>query len=248
MFPSVALFQQNGWAVQANLHAGYSECFIGYYNKAAPNCTDMDPNAVDSSGTCRCANLWSNTIREDFSYHNSSYRYLEFRTDEKLMCTRPTTLLLLQAFFDYNLDEAEAENDFQPSPLLSIAVFDSRLNLTYALEHNYTHMLDIPALGSTSIDLGLRYRKYLDGSAAYDYQYTLSSAPAFDLPCNTSPGGNNSRACTTSLLIRIPSFQRTIIEERRGISWSGIVVEAGAWFSLVQVVSWIFSGSALNSS
>jgi hypothetical protein len=81
-------------------------------------------------------------------------------------------------------------------------------------------MIDIDASGSTSINLGLKYRQSLNGVGIYDYDLSITSTPALDLECDT--GNNRTKyygACATSLFIRIPSFDRSIIADVRAMSW-----------------------------
>ncbi len=246
-YPALVLFQERGWWAQANLSAMGPKCFINRYDDTAPNCTQLNGQAIDDSDSCNCASLWSQHVVENFQYRNRTYRYLEFRADERMICTRPTTLLWLQAPFDYNADKAEAQEGFMPSPGLSLAIFDPKNNLSYALENNYTRMIDINALGSTSINLDLFYRINLDDTAAYDYKITLSSTPSLNLVCNTGSNGTQySGPCATRILLRISSFHRTILQEKKGISWTKIVNSVGAWYSLVQFVSWVLSLSAIE--
>ena len=246
-YPAVVLFQESGWWAQVNLRVGGSKCFINRYDDASLNCTELGPHAIDNSNSCNCANLWSEQVTENFPYRNRTYRYLEFRTNQTMTCTRPTTLLWLEAFFDYDADKADSKEGFMPSPGLSLAIFDPALSLSDALESNYTRMIDINALGSTSINLDLFYRINLDATAAYDYKLTISSTPSLNLVCNTGSNGTNySGPCATRILLRISSFHRTILEEKKGISWSKIANSAGAWYSLIQFFSWVLSGAALD--
>jgi hypothetical protein len=246
-YPGVAVLQMTEWSAQANLQAGDSNCFVGVYSNSSSECSELGSINVDDAGSCNCSSMWTTAVIEKFEYMNSTYRYLDFRPSSIMTCTRPTTLLLLQTYFDYDLSAAEQTNLYQPSPGLSIALYDPRLNFTDALSAGYTRLVDINALGSTSINMNLRYRKTYEGLQAYDYQLELSSAPALNLVCNTANDKVEYRSpCTTSLLIHIPSFQQLLSDEKPSYSWTDVVVEAGAWFSFVQIFAWLASFLAFD--
>jgi hypothetical protein len=48
-------------------------------------------------------------------------------------------------------------------PASPLAIYDPSLNLSYALKNSYTRMVDINASGMTSINLGLRVRRDVNG-------------------------------------------------------------------------------------
>jgi hypothetical protein len=99
-YPGIALFQKTSWSAQANLLAGKSKCFLGWYDDTSPICTSINSSSINPSTSCNCRDIWSNTVTENFTFQDGVYRYLEFPTALKLNCTTPTTLLWLQAFFD----------------------------------------------------------------------------------------------------------------------------------------------------
>ena len=102
---------------------------------------------------------------------------------------------------------------------MSLVVFDPRLALGQALNESYAQIVDIDANGITSINLDLQYRERLDGFAAYDYKLTVSTASAMTVVCDTSTKKSFQTHCAVTLHIRIPTFERLIIKERRALDW-----------------------------
>lgn len=89
-----------------------------------------------------------------------------------------------------------------------------------ALEEDLTQLIDINALGVSSINLAIEDRR--NGSQqAYYYNPSVTSIPAMNIVCDTSNGTSNEiEPCTTFLYIRIPGNKRTVIRYERVLDWS----------------------------
>ena len=101
-----------------------------------------------------------------------------------------------------NSSKANEDSGYTPSPSFSLTICDPRLNLTYALNKSYNRVIDMNADGMTSINMALKYRKFLGGDEVYDYDLSMSSIPAQSLVCDT--GSNDTYyygPCAISLFI-----------------------------------------------
>ena len=123
-----------------------------------------------------------------------------------------------------------------------MAIYDPSLNLTDALRTGYTRMVLINANGDNSINLGLRYRRTVGYSPAYDYSecsprsvplkfgnsvndtaliisldLETTSTPNLGLVCNTDAQG--SYPCFVNFFIQMPTFERTMISQQVAMSW-----------------------------
>ncbi|KAH8590421.1 hypothetical protein B0O99DRAFT_691635 [Bisporella sp. PMI_857] len=251
-FPSIALFQRKDWSSQANLRGRFSEtsgskCFLGWYNETAPSCHDLPAGSLNNDTQCTCRELWYNNdqVIEDFVWMNTSYRYVAFNSPPWLSTSTPTYMLLLQAFFDYNVQKAKDDSSSY-NPSLYVAIYDPALGMQKAFEQGYTRMKLINAYSIVAINIGLRKRQAPDYEPAYDYTLDISSSPVAELPmpCDTSTVLTYQYACHTCLFITIPNFERTTIVRQKRLDWLGVAASLGAYFSLVQFVSWIVSTQA----
>lgn len=187
---------------------------------------------------------------EDVVWHDRGFRYLEFVAVKRLMCAMPTTLLCLQAFFDYDLNKAEADNGFRPSPDLSIAVYDPALTLRNSVGGELDQHDRHQRLSSMNIDLALKYRILVNGSGAYDYMsgLTVTSTPTRDVVCTTRCNMiYYSGPCAATLFSPIPTFHRNVERERRAMTWDDVATSAGTYYSFVQYVAWVLSGLAFSA-
>lgn len=118
---------------------------------------------------------------------------------------------------EVNSTKAAGDSSFEPSPSLSIAIYDPSLNLVDALNKSYTRLIDINALGTTSINLGITSRQALNEDPVYDYNLQISSVPARNLVCNVMD--NTSYPCVSIIRLSFPTFIRTNIKEQRVMGW-----------------------------
>lgn len=102
-------------------------------------------------------------------------------------------MLLLTVFRTDNATKALEDSTHILSPSLWLAVYDPSLSIEEALEAGYTRLLLVNANGVAAINLGLRRRPGYDGPV-YDYDLSVSSVPATDLPCNLGDPNGPARA------------------------------------------------------
>ncbi|KAK2592455.1 hypothetical protein QQS21_009834 [Conoideocrella luteorostrata] len=241
-FPSIALFQRSDWSSQANITVNPPpKCFTGWHNETALPCSRVAPGAP-----CSCAHSWDNEIEERFVWGNTTYRRLSLVSTKDVVSKRPSTLMIAQAFFNYNKTKAVQDSSRASSPGLWIAVHDPQLTITQALEAGYTRMQLFNANSETAVNVGLLRRESVNGQTVYDYQLSISSVSASDLPCDVSAQGGATAACFASLIVQFPTFDRATLKTDYVIKWTDAVAEAGAWFSFFQIVGWIFSGLAVK--
>lgn len=76
-------------------------------------------------------------------------------------------------------------------------------------------MIDINALGVSSINLNVVLRKRRKGAGYFLYEPAVTSIPAMSLTCDTADNGKNyEESCTTFLYLRIPGTERTVVEDK----------------------------------
>ena len=76
-------------------------------------------------------------------------------------------------------------------------------------------MIDINALGVSSINLNVVLRKRKKGAEYFLYEPAVTSIPAMSLTCDTADNGKNyEESCTTFLYLRIPGTERTVVEDK----------------------------------
>ncbi|KIM95647.1 hypothetical protein OIDMADRAFT_133314 [Oidiodendron maius Zn] len=245
-FPSIAVFQRMDWSSQATLDDISAEpnCFLGWYEPNAADCNTSEPGTLP----CSCNGSWSEDIR-DFVWQNASYRYLNMQATSAMLCNIPTTLMILQAFYWFNSTQEFVDSSWKLSPSLWVAIYDPTLTLQEALENGYTRMVLINANGMTAINLGLNYRQAFGSAPAYDYELSISTIPATSIVCDL---GSTTQAatgpCHISLFLQIPSFTRQTSLLSYEMGWTqDVVSNAGAYFSFIQLISWIFSGIAFQT-
>lgn len=100
-FPAVTLFQNPGWSSQATLHPKLRKCFLGWHwlQRDTASCDDLRPEQIAQGKSCDCNNGWTNHVIDDFEWQGTTYRYVSWRPDPKLIDRIPTYRLTLQAFF-----------------------------------------------------------------------------------------------------------------------------------------------------
>ncbi|KAI1135791.1 hypothetical protein F5Y05DRAFT_421172 [Hypoxylon sp. FL0543] len=244
-FPSITLFQREDWTSQGTLDVSPSrpKCFIGWADEDAPNCRLSRSQDLP----CRCEDRWEESIG-NFTWGGTRYRTLSLVSSEALLCTKPTTLMLAQAFLWYDSSKAINDSSRLLSPSLWVAVYDPTLTFEQALENDYTRLILVNANGMIAVNLGLNYRQVRGKRPAYDYDLSLSTVPALDMRCDI---GSDTRAptgpCFISLWLQFPTFERQVSTQSYATSWSDVVGSAGSWLSLFQIISWIVSGLALHA-
>jgi hypothetical protein len=83
------------------------------------------------------------------------------------------------------------------------------------LQQDQARLIDINALGVSSINLNVVLRKRKNGAEYFLFEPTVTSIPAMNLTCDTADNGNNYKeSCTTFLYLRIPGTERTVVEDK----------------------------------
>ena len=94
-------------------------------------------------------------------------------------------------------------------------MYNQTIALNDALQQDQTRLIDINALGVSSINLNVVLRKRKKSAEYFLYEPAVTSIPAMNLTCDTA---NNNRtyegACTTFLYLRIPGTERTVVEDK----------------------------------
>ncbi|KAE8446992.1 hypothetical protein EG329_011474 [Mollisiaceae sp. DMI_Dod_QoI] len=239
-WPSIAVFQRSDWSSQGDLIGNMSKCYLGWYNDTAPQCKTLDPKTFGNNTECTCHELWYNNdeVIDEFEWMGTTYRYMVFNSPPWFLCNTPTYLLSLQTFFNSLLDSSTT------NPTLSIAAYDPTLGMQKAFETGYTRMSLINANGIVAVNLGLLYRHNGDGTAAYDYNLSLSSSPNQGIVCDTTSNSTYQYPCHTSLFIQVPSFDRTTLTTQKAMGWTDVIASAGSFFSITQFIAWFLSGQA----
>lgn len=147
-------------------------------------------------------------------------------------------------------------------PSLFVSIFDPTLDLLEALQKNYTRLEHMPANGLSTVTLGLHHRQALNEPGKYDYELSISSTPSMDLRCDSSAEVNMEMACWMTIFLSFPSFSRRVTELNYKMSLTvsvpyffvlrktnvpqDVLAEAGAWFSLFQMIAWLVSTQAFE--
>jgi len=100
--------------------------------------------------------------------------------------------------------------------------------------------------GTSTVLLNNHYFKDRAGVARYEYGVDISTSPYMNLVCDVAGDQETYSPCHGVLLLNVPGFDSTIMNERTALSWTDVVGQAGAYFALVQLVSWMISGLAWN--
>jgi hypothetical protein len=108
-----------------------------------------------------------------------------------------------------------------PSPGLYLAIFDQKFELQEAIDLDQTRLIDINALGTSSINLEVEYRTNGTQNNFY-YHPTITSIPDMGIVCNTSardPSETAFEPCTTFLYLRIPGTTRVDVQVQNALNW-----------------------------
>jgi len=102
-FPAIALFQNSNWTSQATLRPNSMKCFLGWPEEDAVSCDVLPSEQLIPGQSCNCKSGWTKDVIEDFSWQNTTYRYLSWKPTPILVNHIPTYLMTLQAFFTCGL-------------------------------------------------------------------------------------------------------------------------------------------------
>ncbi|KAI1760625.1 hypothetical protein GGR53DRAFT_525937 [Hypoxylon sp. FL1150] len=182
--------------------------------------------------SCDCADHWGRSV-ENYIWQGTNYRTLTLFSSEDLLCTVPTTIMLVQAFFWYDSSKAINDSSRLLSPSFWLAVYDPTLTFAEALENDYTRLTLVNANGEVTVNMVLNYRQVRGKRPAYDYNLVVSTVPAMDRHCDI--GSETDPAymqCFISLWLQFPTFERQVSTQSYAISWADVVASAGSWMSL----------------
>ncbi|KAF2238988.1 hypothetical protein EV356DRAFT_528871 [Viridothelium virens] len=247
-FPAVAIMQDTASSQHANLLNIPQHCDItssrGYWSltDGEPKCDSLSQDMILGNRSCNCGDSWYPQIRNDLppGIAGLSLNYTSLRPSSDLISNATDTTLGLQFFWNYNTSYFTRNYQLTPQPMVWMLIYDPRFSLYDAYKNNYGVTILVNANSVLDVSLNLNYLEGVGKIAHYEYDATISSIPNEDLICDVSKGSSDH--CYTTILIRIASFDRTIIVWTSASKWTDVIAEAGAYFAFVQFLSWILSG------
>ncbi|KAH7095950.1 hypothetical protein FB567DRAFT_513829 [Paraphoma chrysanthemicola] len=145
-------------------------------------------------------------------------------------------------FLKYNTTAAYLNESLTTAPGMWLAIYDPSRDLIEMQSEGQLYTAQIDANSHTVVNIGLEYYTYLNRTASYRYDVTISTRQNLDLVCDITKGG--WYPCHVTIEMQIPSFRRTIIREEMKQDWVRVVADAGAYFALIQFLTWTVSGMA----
>ncbi|KAF2795862.1 hypothetical protein K505DRAFT_301396 [Melanomma pulvis-pyrius CBS 109.77] len=246
-FPAIAFFQGNGESTQANIQLAEFKCVSGDWTDHSELCSALTVSQNLESTSCDCGDRWPTL--EQMMRGDNKMTWLGKETSYFAMAPSETTVsrgeghfMHLQVFFNYNTSASLANESVTTAPGVWMAVYDARYDIRDALRDGYLQSAQIDANGHTVINVGLSYYEYLDRPPVYKYDLAFATRQNLDLVCDVTKEGWYN--CHVALEVQIPSFLRTIARQEKRMTWSRVIADAGAYFALVQFLSWIGSGQA----
>lgn len=103
-------------------------------------------------------------------------------------------------------------------------------------------MMLMNANGVTTMALGVNYVDGGNGTYSYRYDADVRTTPHMNLVCDVASDLKDFSPCRASVLVRLPQLERTVIYPKQDKEWTDVVGQAGSYFALSQLVSWILSG------
>ncbi|KAG7005163.1 hypothetical protein G7Y79_00021g050300 [Physcia stellaris] len=242
-FPAVALLQDLTATYQANLVPHPMKCFLNKFVEDAPMCHSLSRTELLSAYSCNCNDSWVPGIqtRYEDSQKKGGSHYASFRPADYIVSRGANIFMTLQVFFTFNT--SNPNNRPVPSPVLWLMVYDPVLSFEKAYAQGYGPLNLFNANGPTTINLGLEYYQPSNDTGYYKYDVMFSTAGNINLVCDVT--ANATQLCDASLIIQIPRFDRTVQTQKMSMEWPDVILEAGAYFALVQFLSWIISGQVL---
>ncbi|CAO2653808.1 Nn.00g032190.m01.CDS01 [Neocucurbitaria sp. VM-36] len=245
-FPAVAFFQRMNSA-QPNIQPGELKCSSGPRYDHVAQCSSLSITEALRTVSCDCGDSWPSLER--LKRGDSTVMWLTQNTTYYDMVPSPSTIskgaghfLELQIFFTYNTTEAYLNASLTPAPGVWMAIYDPSYDIVQMMKDGQLYTAQIDANSHTVVNIGLKYYTYLNKTSSYKYDVTISTRQNLDFVCDISK--DDWWPCHLTVEVQIPSFLRTIIHEERRQDWSRVVADAGAYFALVQFLSWIASGMA----
>ncbi|KAH8732637.1 hypothetical protein GQ44DRAFT_667862 [Phaeosphaeriaceae sp. PMI808] len=249
-FPAVAFFQGQDSA-QAEIVTGELKCSSGPRDDRAIQCSSLSIQEALKTPSCDCGDSWPSL--ETLNNRANTVLWLTKNTSYYAMVPYPTTIskgvghfLEMQVFFKYNARDAYSNASLTPSPGIWMAIYDPSYDLIEMMVEGQLYTVQIDANSHTVVDIGLVYYTYLNKASNYKYltcsEVTVSTRQNLDLVCDVSKP--DWYLCHLTVELEIPSFLRRVVREEKRQDWSRVVADAGAYFALVQFLSWIASGMA----
>lgn len=150
------------------------------------------------------------------------------------------------------------------SPAVELVLYDPDLSLPYAMSNDLASIIGLTAHGNSQAMIDVQHivresRKFSDlrasnptgtsgspPSSYYCYKTTTSSNPDLNLSCDA--GLDPEAACYMTVTVRFSSMVRTTFTVGNRMTPVDVYQAIGAFFALIQLLSWIVSGMALSNS
>ncbi|KAF2657475.1 hypothetical protein K491DRAFT_742118 [Lophiostoma macrostomum CBS 122681] len=252
-FPAIAVFQrwQNS---QAEIYPNEFKCYSGPKDDNAVQCSSLSVEESLNTSSCDCGDSWPSAERvarggDTVMWLGRNATYYSMLPSESTVSRGAGHFLTLQVFFSYNKTESFNNESVTLAPGMWVAIYDPTFDLAEALSSGEVYTAQIDANSHTVVDIGLVYYhlevNFHLGRYSLDVcllDVTISVRQNLDLVCDVDY--EFWYLCHLTLEVQIPSFRRTVVREEFRYQWSNVVADAGAYFALVQFLSWIVSGSA----
>ena len=131
---------------------------------------------------------------------------------------------------------------------MSLAVYSKDMTLDAALAQNAASIREFNAAAMTFLDLTVTRFTPLNGPASTRYGVEMRSVPYTYLNCDIANGNNSSSVCTASIVTRFRQLSQTEIREQNTLDRWQFWGTIGAYFSVIQTLSWLVSFSWLVDS
>jgi hypothetical protein len=213
-------------------------CYVGERNAEAPACSSMTAAEVLRTSSCNCSDSFQQQVVDHF-HEGDNKRVIYFLPKQNLVTDSARLFLTLQLFFSYNSSTRTPTLGY---PNLWLLVYDPIQDPYIAYQTGDALMTLMDANGVTTLTLSSDYVDFGNGTAYYRYDVGVSTSPFMNLICDVAGNTSDYRDCHATVLVRVPRLERTVVHDRRVMLWTDVVASAGAYFALVQLISWIISG------
>jgi hypothetical protein len=186
-------------------------CYLGTRQPDAPACSSLTAEEVLATGSCNCSDSWTQKVLPHFSGVDNK-RVLSFMPKLNLAMNSARHFLTLQVLWNYNTS-AQADPTLG-YPNLWLIVYDSATSPWDAYLTGDSPMTLTNANGVTTLALGI---SYIERNASYHYRYSIdvNTSPFFGLVCDVSGNPEKYTPCYSSIWIRPPRLERTVVFSRQ---------------------------------
>ncbi|KAL8759707.1 MAG: hypothetical protein Q9199_000579 [Rusavskia elegans] len=251
-FPAVSLSQDMLATYQAQLVPEPLKCFLNKFDDEAPMCHSLNRSELLTAYSCNCNDSWVSGVQQRFEAPGSEQGscYVSFRPGNYVISAGAKVYMTLQAFLNCH-------------PVLWLMVYVPDLSFEEAYTKGYGEVNLFNANEVTTINIGLNYFKPANGTAYYNYGVRISTADNLNL---SSVRRQQERDATMLRELNYPDPEvrphcpdredehAVAIELEHCCKYSifgnliedqDVVAEVGAYFALVQILSWMVSGQVL---